>query len=101
MARLIGLIFSFVLSGFALATVGDTCQSNDNCGAKEHCIVEFNQGYCVQFGCSQKTSCLSNAKCMSVRTNSLEDLTVCLKKCTQNSDCRTGYRCYEEGVCLP
>ncbi|MEI6806128.1 MAG: hypothetical protein WCK49_06430 [Myxococcaceae bacterium] len=97
MARLIGLILSLTLSGSALATIGDACQSNDDCGKKEHCILEFNQGYCAQFDCSEETSCSSNAKCMAPDAS----FTVCLKKCSKNSDCRTGYRCYEQGVCLP
>lgn len=98
MARLIGLVLGLTLSGLLSATVGDACKSNNNCAAREHCVTEFDQGYCVQFDCSEKKSCSLDAKCVVLNP---ENFTVCLKVCTKNSDCRTGYRCYEQGVCLP
>ncbi len=98
MARLIGLLAGLTLSGMVFAAVGDACQSNNQCGQQEQCVTEFNQGYCVRFDCSQKSSCSAEARCMVIQP---ENFTLCLKACTQNSDCRTGYRCYEQGVCLP
>lgn len=98
MAHLISLVLGLTLSGALLATVGDVCKSNSNCGIQEQCVAEFDQGYCVQFDCSEKKSCPTDAKCMQVPP---ENFTLCLKKCTKNSDCRAGYRCYEQGVCLP
>ena len=98
MARIIGLVLGVVFSGCLSAAIGDACEPNGKCGPKEQCVAEFDQGYCVQFGCSEKKSCSADAKCMSVPP---ENFTLCLKACTKASDCRTGYRCYEQGVCLP
>lgn len=98
MARLTGLLISLILSGTLFANVGEPCKSHHDCGIREECVTEFNQGYCVSFDCSQKTACAGDSKCMILEP---ENITLCLKTCTTNSDCRTGYRCYEQGVCLP
>ena len=97
MARLISSMVALVISGSLLAAIGDPCKSNDDCRVREKCVTEFNQGYCVSYNCSAKNTCSGDSKCKTIEP---ENITMCLKACTQKSDCRTGYQCYEE-VCLP
>lgn len=96
MTRLMSLLLGLTLSGVLLAAIGDPCKSNDDCRAREKCVTEFNQGYCVSYNCSAKNT-PDEAKCKIMMP---ENITMALKACTQKSDCRTGYQCYDE-VCLP
>lgn len=98
MARMIRFALGMVLSGSVWAGIGDACKTDAHCGPAEQCMTEFNQGYCAKFGCSEKNLCDANSKCLLIQP---ENFTICLKTCRQNTDCRTGYRCYDKGVCLP
>lgn len=98
MTRLVGLLLGLTLSGTLSARIGEPCKSSHDCGTREECVIDFKEGYCASFDCSAKNACAGDSKCMSLEP---ENITLCLKACTKNSDCRTGYRCYEQGVCLP
>ena len=91
------LILVFLISGCLWANVGAPCQSNASCARGEQCILEFKAGYCARFDCSAKNPCDLGAKCVEIEG---ENFTVCLKKCSQSSDCRAAYACHDGGVCL-
>ncbi len=97
MARTTMSFMMLMISGSLFAAVGAPCRSQAGCAKSEQCILEFNQGYCASFGCSEKNACAPDAKCMSVEG---ENFNVCLKQCIKNSDCRSGYSCHSGGVCL-
>lgn len=103
MARLICFLSASIFGVSLLSTVGDACKQ-DQCGTGEQCIVEYTKGYCTQFDCSAKNPCSPGAKCVQIESEEqpgTPEMTLCLKRCAKNSDCRVGYRCYPEGVCLP
>lgn len=98
MAKMISFMAILMGSVSLSANVGDICGLDSQCGIQEQCVTEFDQGYCVLFDCSQKNPCSAGSTCMMIEP---ENFTLCLKTCTKNSDCRMGYQCYEQGVCLP
>lgn len=98
MASRICILVCYIFSLSLSATIGDACKSDSNCGDKEKCDKDYHKGYCVRFDCSVKNPCAGEAICNVIEP---EGFSVCLKSCNQKSDCRKGYRCYDQGVCLP
>ncbi len=81
--------------------VGEACAANADCeGANAQCVGEdqgFNDGYCVNFGCSQQNPCPEGGGCYQLQDGN----TVCLAVCDGPDDCRPGYACDDVGACLP
>ena len=96
--RLWTLLAILTIGMQTLASTGGPCQKNADCGFGFSCIKEYQGGYCVKFDCSARNPCDEGAQCVDIEG---EGFSVCLKTCMAQSDCRAGYRCYEEGVCLP
>lgn len=104
MSRLICFLSVSMFGVSVMSAVGDACKTEAQCGNQEQCIVEYAKGYCVRFDCSAQNPCDLGDRCVEVRAEEQPDLVemnLCLKTCRQDNDCRIGYRCYEEGVCLP
>ena len=76
---------------------GEPCTKNADC-AGNLCLTEtmgvFKGGYCSRT-CTSDTQC-GDDYCYPIGPTQ----TVCLKYCEAN-DCRTGYACWTDNVCLP
>ena len=107
MTRLFSLILAvFFIQTFAFAErlVGEACQTDSDCNSG-YCIPEqrgekstgFKGGYCTLFDCFARDVCGQGGRCFWVNRS----LDMCLITCTFASDCREGYTCVREGVCLP
>jgi hypothetical protein len=98
--------------------VGDPCTAATKCPAggsgKAACQTAWPDGYCVVDGCSQhghdcpgdpgQNSNVGDSKCVLAPT------AACLKLCTTQADCRSGYTCAQKSdaaghgqvqVCVP
>jgi len=75
--------------------IGDDCSTSIDCSANGDRICDTAQpdGYCTVRGCEQGT-CPEEAVCVEFRPNvdRLADRW-CLYSCSDDSDCRDGYRC--------
>lgn len=91
--------------------IGDSCLVHSDCSQTGDRICEpnFPGGYCTIFNCEPGT-CPSEADCVafySAPSSSFENLacadpterrfqrTFCMKTCTSDSDCRSGYACVD------
>lgn len=92
-------------SSSASTTIGQACLTDSDCsGAATKCnlqvsipfgglSINFAGGYCTK-GCTANAECGAGAACpLSGAAAFLPDLSVCLKQCTEASDCRQGYNC--------
>jgi hypothetical protein len=75
-----------------ISTIGAACESASfsdpgNCSQGERCLP-VNDGYCIAF-CAQSRRCPTGSVC--VDSARLGD--VCLRGCTENTDCREGFTC--------
>lgn len=79
------------------AATGEPCTKNSDCQGNL-CLTEnmgvFQGGYCSRT-CTSDTQCGDDI-CYQIGTAQ----NVCVKPCEAN-DCRTGYACWLDGVCLP
>ncbi|MEZ4225538.1 MAG: hypothetical protein R3B13_31590 [Polyangiaceae bacterium] len=85
----------------APGAIGATCTGNTECGtaAGAECLTDANgwaNGYCTVRGCSDGT-CPAASDCFQTTSGS----SLCLKTCTQKSDCPCGYACHSAGACVP
>jgi hypothetical protein len=105
------------LCALALALVGCGKQIGDECESATECISTdtdricltqtgegFPKGYCSQFNCSPD-SCPEEAACVAYRrtlaggecadqsNRSRLERTYCMLRCSDDSDCRSGYKC--------
>ena len=96
-------------AGSGASGFGGTCSNNADCtGTGARCLtsvlsVPIPGGYCTAT-CKTDSQCGANAACpfaamVELARNFLPDagitdsLSVCMKKCTSASDCRSGYAC--------
>ncbi len=89
--------------GPTLGRLGDPCTSPADCEG-DICIVDllfpgFDDGYCSQTGCdaADPDACAPDGVCLDFGSSSFP--TLCVKTCTSDTDCRTGYACV--GMCIP
>ena len=85
--------------------VGDSCAVASECPQAGLCVSEIDfgwpHGYCVTSKCSSSADCVAGTACTGDDPDG-----ICVFRCTNDSDCRTGYRCAPEGragesVCFP
>jgi hypothetical protein len=105
------LILAIALAGTLACQpgIGDSCSNASDCSVQEQrtCDTTFPGGYCTVLGCDADT-CPEEAACIAFQSvvsvasecSSLQgrprlERTVCMKKCSNNSDCRGGYRCID------
>jgi hypothetical protein len=82
---------------------GAPCTADDDC-AGGTCITEWPDGYCTTVGCDNFEDCSrqgENNMCLRNRGGNL-----CVRICTEDSQCREGYVCQmfgrgDEGMCSP
>ncbi len=82
-------------------TVGEACTKNADCNANAGdpiCLPDsmgYAGGYCSEFCNLANDDCGSGALCYA---DELSVNGLCLDKCTDNNDCRTGYACLNLGL---
>ncbi len=104
------------LLGACAPEIGDDCSTSADCATTDQsrlCLSEalesFPGGYCTVFNC-QPGSCPSESVCVGYRTalaNAPEcqdpsararlQQTYCMRTCSKDGDCRTGYACIDMG----
>lgn len=88
----------FALAGLLTActpVIGDDCSTSVDCSAGNERICDRNQpgGYCTLQGCDSET-CPDEAICVEWRfMPSRTSETWCMATCSDDSDCRSAYRC--------
>jgi hypothetical protein len=89
--------------------IGDACSNASDCSVQEQrtCDTTYPGGYCTVLGCDADTcpeeaaciafqSVLSAApECASPQVRPRLQRTVCMKKCSRDSECRGGYECVD------
>lgn len=105
------LFLSALLFGFAAAgcspQIGDKCALNTDCSISgtRQCDTSLPGGYCTVFNCGPN-SCPDQSACYLFhaeipgcpyddRLPSRTAHSFCMKDCSQNSDCRSGYECHD------
>jgi len=86
--------------------VGNACTGTQQCngggclqGTQPWWNEAFVGGYCTVDQCSMANPCPTGAAC--VYTDQAQQNTTCVATCTQQSQCRQGYVCIQQGFCLP
>lgn len=86
--------------------VGDACTTSTDCSINgdRQCDLSSSDGYCTVQNCDPST-CPTEAVCVAFNAHAPR-LTrrFCMYGCTQDSDCRTGYRCQtpsDRAMCGP
>ena len=85
------LVMSACSSG---SGIGNTCAKNLDCGGANVCITQATGGYCTQQPCAPGGSqggCPEDSVCDAISI--LAGQLACVKKCTQQSDCRADQEC--------
>lgn len=88
--------------------IGAPCRADVECvppaGLDGYCMAEidlfgqptgYTGGLCLALGCRSDAACGDGAACVGSG-----DARFCAPTCGADADCRTGYRCHEEGVCV-
>jgi hypothetical protein len=89
--------------------IGDSCSNASDCSVQEQrtCDTTYPGGYCTVLGCEADTcpeeaSCVAfqsvisvAAECASVQVRPRLQRTVCMKTCSNDRQCRSGYECVD------
>jgi hypothetical protein len=83
--------------------LGDGCASSEDCGGGLYCEDSLGEGGYCSTDCQNDTDCPSGGLCFSLQDQTGEAYQMCLKPCTDDSDCRTGdgFICDVDGTCFP
>lgn len=78
--------------------IGAACTDDAECGTAvgAECLATWPDGHCTIRGCGEGT-CPTGSDCFKTTGDS----TICLKTCTQKSDCPAKYACHAAGACVP
>lgn len=82
-----GSTCTYTRNGATVQGVGGACSNDGDCAGSMRCDTSAPGGYCFQQGCSASSDCPTGGVC------SIGSPNVCIKRCTNSSDCRAGYRC--------
>lgn len=74
--------------GACAPIVGDACEDQTDCGQRLYCELAMPGGYCTSRNCATNP-CPDEGVC--IRFNA--DVSYCMKPCTSEADCRSGYAC--------
>lgn len=89
--------------------IGDACKNASDCSVQEQrtCDTTYPGGYCTVLGCEADTcpeeaACIAfqgvlsvAPECASVQSRPRLERAVCMKKCSNDGDCRGGYACVD------
>ncbi len=85
------LMLVTMLAAACSPEVGDECGSSQECGTIGLCDTASPGGYCTQTPC-ETNSCPIEAVCVEFEN----EQTYCMKRCSANGDCRSGYICRDD-----
>ena len=102
------LAWSLALGSGCKPEIGDDCETSTDCSNAGDRLCDTTQpgGYCTIFNCEPGTCPEDEAICVAFQS-SLSKVcadtpqdqrlmrTFCLRKCSDDDDCRSGYRCIE------
>jgi hypothetical protein len=83
---------------------GTSCSRDADC-IGDTCLVNYSGGYCTQLNCTGDGDCsgFGDGRCLRLADDS--EVTACFDGCSNDSECRRGYACFNPdgagGVCLP
>jgi serine protease len=85
--------------------LGDACTDSTQCGGGLYCELSLQHGYCTT-ACASDNDCNNAGICETLQEQppATGTFQICLKSCTQASDCRTsdGYTCdATDKTCFP
>ena len=90
--------------GNGTVSIGGACDEDNDCRDENAVCLppggasnNFVDGYCYLPGCGESRPCPEGSGCFQTG----DSQTACLDTCENDSECRSGYRCDEPGVCLP
>lgn len=69
-------------------SIGDSCETSQQCNTGAICDTTAPDGYCTQTPCTAN-SCPDEAACVEFDN----DATYCMLRCESDGDCRDGYTC--------
>lgn len=85
------LLIPTALAG-CTASIGDSCDTSNDCPSGLVCDTDSPSGYCLATGCEFDEECPENSVCVAFT----DSLRYCLKKCKKDSDCRSKYTCRDD-----
>lgn len=88
---LIIAVFSVLTLAACAPEVGDECATSAECGTVGFCDTSSPGGYCTQTPC-ETNSCPDESVCVPFEN----DQTYCMRRCSNNGDCRSGYTCRDD-----
>ncbi|MBO4350455.1 MAG: hypothetical protein J6A01_05865 [Proteobacteria bacterium] len=91
MKKLALFIIPILLMGCE-ASLGDKCDTSNDCPSGMICDTDSPSGYCIVVNCEGDEECPDNAVCVKFTSS----ISYCLKKCKSKSDCRSGYACRDD-----
>jgi hypothetical protein len=107
--HVLALLCVLVVAAGCKPEIGDDCQVSTDCSNVGDRLCDTTQpgGYCTIFNCEPGT-CPEEAICVGFKTSisaSCPDpqdgirlqRTFCMRNCSDNSDCRSGYQCIDLG----
>lgn len=89
--------------GASNGTVGDACESTDDCQAAFYCEPALPQGYCTADCSSGPEACPEGSSCLSLCADDdcVDTYSICFATCETDTDCRDGYYCDTDNTCFP
>jgi len=85
---LLALAFALAVPTGCAPIVGDSCDTQTDCGRRMFCELSMPDGYCTLRGCVD-TTCPDRGVCIRFDA----DVSYCMARCEDDGDCRDGYRC--------
>lgn len=79
------------LTSACTAVVGDSCETQTDCGASMFCERSMPDGYCTLQDCETR-GCPDEGVCIVFDP----DTSYCMAACAKNGDCRDGYVCVKD-----
>ena len=75
------------------ASIGDKCETSNDCPSGTVCDLDSPGGYCLAPNCEADNDCPSGSVCVFFTPN----ISYCMEKCKKDKDCdRSGYKCRED-----
>ncbi len=84
----VALIFGVILLCACEPEIGDDCVADSDCGSGQVCDGASRGGYCTISPC-EEDDCPGGSSCIVFEN----ELSYCMKRCSNNGDCRKGYTC--------
>jgi len=73
------------------SAVGDSCETQTDCGQTMYCELSMPEGYCTRRNC-QLDGCPDSGVCITFEPG----ISYCMRECETTSDCRDGYSCISD-----